>query len=65
MSQDSNVTCAKSIYSTTSSKAPLGILSMKNLKSMIVSPERQRNTVALYDIAISEDENDDDTQNPP
>lgn len=59
MSQDSNVTCAKSVYSTTSSKAPLGILSMKNLKSMMVSPERQKKTVALYDIAISEDEHDE------
>lgn len=64
MSQDSNVTSVKSIYSTTSSKAPLGILSMKNLKSMIVSPERQKNTVALYDLAISEDESDYDIHNP-
>jgi hypothetical protein len=54
MSQDSNLTEAKSIYSTTSSKAPLGILSMTNLKKILASPQRKTTAVALYNVGLDD-----------
>lgn len=53
LSQDSHV---ESVYSTTSSKAPLGILSMENLKKILVSPENQSHSIALYNVGLDNDE---------
>ncbi len=58
MSQDSEMTGAKSIYSTTSSKAPLGIVSMNKLRQMMFSPGKPKNAVALYDIDLNEDDDE-------
>ncbi len=45
-----------SVYSTTTSKAPLGILSMQNLNKMLVSPEKQSHSIALYNVGLDNDE---------
>lgn len=62
MSQDTNFTEAKTIYSTTSSKAPLGILSMNKLSKIMhsSSPQRQSKNIALYDVGLDDDEGDYD-----
>jgi hypothetical protein len=62
MSQDSNMT-AKSIYSTASSKAPLGILSMNNLKKLIMSPQEKKHSVALYNVGLDESDEVEDLDN--
>lgn len=56
MSQDSNFSDTKSVFSTTSSKAPLGILSMGNLRKMMFSPERQKHSASLYNVGLDEEE---------
>ena len=60
MSMDSTFSDAKSAFSTTSSKAPLGIMSMNNLKKLMFSPERQKSTIALYNVGLDEDESHDE-----
>ncbi len=58
MSMGSNATEAKSTFSTTSSKAPLGIMSMNNLRNLMFSPERKKSTLALYDVGLNDDDDD-------
>lgn len=60
MSMDSTMTDAKSLCSTTSSKAPLGIMSMNNLRKLMFSPERKKSTIALYNVGLDDDDDDDD-----
>jgi len=55
MSQDSEITGPRSIYSTTSSKAPLGIVSMNKLRQMMFSPGKPKNSMALYDIDLNDE----------
>jgi len=50
---EASVSTTKSVYSTTSSKAPLGIMSMGNLKHLF-SPDGKK--FALYDVGLDDDD---------
>jgi len=62
MSQESNFTGVASVYSTTSSRAPLGIVSMATLKNMMMSPnKRNHTTIALYNVGLDDDSQEENS----